>query len=86
MTTSFYFDWDNIEKNCDNWLYIFDRLPDKMRLIVDFRLGGMKPEGIAKMLKLSTSYVSKVLSRAADRFLEANSTPYQEEWGEENEE
>lgn len=82
MSASFYFDWDNIEKKCDNWLFVFDRMPDKMRLIVDFRIGGMKPEQIARILKVSHQTVYNTLKKAADRFNCANEKPYCEEIGE----
>ena len=60
--------WEAIDE-LDNWLYIFDGLPAKMKLIVDLAMSGMKPKEIAQQLKCSTRYVNQQLQRAKKRFL-----------------
>ena len=63
-----YFDWDNVYKY-DNYLYTFDKMPDKMRLTVDFRTGGMPQREIAKIMKVSINTVDTHLKRAKKRIL-----------------
>lgn len=63
-----YFDWDQIEKY-DNWLYIFDHLPNRMRLYVDLRISHYQPRQIALMCDVQVKAVKKQLGYARTRFL-----------------
>jgi len=63
-----YFSWEELSKY-DNWLYVFDKLPGRMRLIVDFRMSGTKPAEIAKIMSIDVQTVKNQLDKAKDRFL-----------------
>lgn len=75
--------WKAIDE-LDNWLYIFDKLPPKMKLIVDLAISGMKPKEITKQLKCSYQFVYDQLAEAKKRIIEGENLPYKEEWGNEN--
>ena len=60
--------WEMIDE-LDNWLYIFDRLPPKMQIIVDLAISNQKPKEIAKQLGCSVSFVYDQLAEAKKRFL-----------------
>jgi DNA-directed RNA polymerase specialized sigma24 family protein len=61
-------DWDVIDQ-IDGFLDIFDRLPKRMRLIVDMKMTGTPDEDIAKMMDISVKTVKNKLTEAKKRFL-----------------
>jgi DNA-directed RNA polymerase specialized sigma24 family protein len=61
-------DWAKIVA-ADNFLAVFDRLPDQMRLIVDLKMTGQTNEEIAKVLNISVHTVIEHLRRARKRFV-----------------
>ena len=60
--------WEAIDE-LDNWVYIFDKLPPKMKLIVDLAMSGMKPKEMAQQLKCSIRFIYDQLAEAKKRFL-----------------
>ena len=62
--------WEAIDE-LDNWLYIFDGLPKKMKLVVDFKIQNPQytNEEIAKLTGYTPEAVRKHLERAKKRFL-----------------
>ena len=60
--------WEAIEE-MDNWLYVFDKMPKQMKIIVDFRVQGITKEEIANMLHCSVNNIEKHLRKAKKRFL-----------------
>jgi DNA-directed RNA polymerase specialized sigma24 family protein len=60
--------WEIIEA-MDNWLYVFDKMPKKMRLVVDLKISGLTKIQIAKLCKCSLKNVEKHLRKAKKRFL-----------------
>jgi hypothetical protein len=60
--------WESVE-SMDNWLYVFDHLPKKMRLCVDFRVQGYSNKEIAVILRCSVNCVCNHLLKAKKRFL-----------------
>ena len=72
-TVSFILDrygWEAIDE-LDNWLYIFDGLPKKMKLVVDFNIQNPQytNEEIGKLTGYTPEAVRKRLERAKKRFL-----------------
>lgn len=61
-------DWEKVVAT-DSFLHIFDRLPDKMRLIVDLKTTGTSNKEIASLLKISEHTVIEHLRRAKRRFI-----------------
>ncbi len=66
--------------DCDNWnavdeidcfLWIYDRMPRRMKLIVDLRMSGEDRESIAATLKIKPATVSNQLSLAKKRIVKA---------------
>jgi len=55
----------------DSFLYVFDKMPDQMRLCVDLRMTGNTIPEIAKMLNVHVETVRKQLNRAKERVLDA---------------
>ena len=62
--------WEVIDE-IDTFLYVFDKMPDQMRLIVDFKMTGNTNQEIAKLLGISDGHVRKQVSRAKDRIIKA---------------
>lgn len=60
--------WEAVDE-IDNFVYIFDGLPDRMRLCVDLRMTGTSVKDIAKALKVSEKEVYRQLQEAKKRFL-----------------
>ena len=60
--------WEVVDE-LDNFCYIFDGLPPKMRLCVDLRITGTPIEEIAKLMKITEREVYKKLGEAKKRFL-----------------
>ena len=63
-----YFDWEHVDKY-DNWLHTFDKLPDRMRLVVDLRMTRTKPQEISDIMNISVGTVKQQLDEARRRFL-----------------
>ncbi|MDD5355841.1 MAG: sigma-70 region 4 domain-containing protein [Candidatus Omnitrophica bacterium] len=62
-----------ILQEIDNWLFIFDKMPKKMRLIVDFRVQGLTNKEIAIILHCSENNIRAQLSKAKKRILRGES-------------
>lgn len=60
--------WQVVEV-LDNWLYVFDRMPRKMRLAVDLRVQGFSNKEIALRLKCSVNSVCNHIAKAKKRLL-----------------
>jgi len=60
--------WDAVEL-MDNWLFVYDRLPKKMRLVVDLKINGMSNKAIARRMRISMSNVGNQILRAKKRIL-----------------
>lgn len=67
------FDRDNWEvvDEINNFLYIFDRMPPKMRLTVDLKMSGYSNEEVAKIMGVKPQTVRKQLSRVKKRLAHA---------------
>lgn len=61
-------DWRDIE-TLDNWLWIYDHLPRRMRFVVDLKISGLSNTEIAARCKISLREVQKKLAQAKKRFL-----------------
>ncbi len=69
--SQFYDDnWDKLVQT-DHFLWVFDHLPKKMRLIVDFKIEGRTNAEIAKMLNTTEKHVYNKLLLAKKRFIKA---------------
>ena len=60
--------WEAVEM-MDNWVWIFDRLPKRMKICVDLKTTGMPNKEIAKLLGCSVNSVCNHLRKAKKRFL-----------------
>ena len=60
--------WEIVDE-IDNFVYIFDGLPDRMRLCVDLRMTGTSIKDIAKAMKTTERQVYNQLEEAKKRFL-----------------
>ena len=60
--------WQVIDE-LDNWLYIFDRMPPRMKIIVDFRVQGLCIAEIAVILRVSQNNVRAQISKAKKKLL-----------------
>ena len=81
MDASFLLDkygWQAVDE-LDNWLYIFDRLPPKMKLMVDFATQGFSVKEIAGLTKTKENTVRQVLGRAKERIIRGEDIGYSEE-------
>jgi DNA-directed RNA polymerase specialized sigma24 family protein len=61
-------DWAKLVE-ADSFLYVFDRMPDQMRMIVDLKMTGTSNKDIANMLKTSVDNVETQLRKAKKRIL-----------------
>lgn len=60
--------WEIVDE-LDSFTYVFDTLPERMRLAVDLRMSGMSVKDIAKALKITETEVNRKLLEAKKRFL-----------------
>jgi DNA-binding NarL/FixJ family response regulator len=60
--------WEVVEL-MDNWLWVFDHMPKRMKLIVDFKVQGVTNKQIAKLCHCSVNNIEKHLRKAKKRFL-----------------
>ncbi len=75
VVSGFYSDhWDKLVET-ENFLFVFDHLPERMRLMVDFKIEGKTSTEIAQMMDVTEDYVAKTLRTAAKRFISANRDP-----------
>lgn len=58
--------WEAVD-TVDSFLYIFDRLPARMKLIVDLKMTGSTNKEIASLLKVKVREVQRQLKAAKDR-------------------
>lgn len=70
--------WQAVDE-LDNWLYIFDRLPPKMKLMVDFATQGFSVKEIAELSKTTERNVRKTLQEAKNRIIRGEEVGYNEE-------
>lgn len=61
-------DWTKLVE-AESFLFVFDRMPTKMRIIVDLKMTGTKTEDIAKLLQVTPQTIRTQLDRAKDRIL-----------------
>ena len=62
--------WEVIDE-IDTFLYVFDKMPRQMKVIIDFKLTGQTNKEIAKLLGISEGHVRKQVSRAKARLIKA---------------
>ena len=60
--------WEALEW-MDQWTFVYDHLPQKMRRMVDLKISGMSNKAIARRLKCSHSNVCVTLLVAKKRIL-----------------
>ena len=60
-------DWSTIDL-VDEFLFIFDHLPPRMKIIVDLKMTNMGNDEIAMALKIEEKTVYETLRRAKKRF------------------
>ena len=60
--------WEVLDE-IDSFLYVYDRMPDQMRLIVDLKMTGTANKDIAKMLNTSLDTVEFQIRKAKKRIL-----------------
>ena len=53
----------------ESFLWVFDRLPKKMKVIVDLKMTGQSVKEIAKLLNIAEVTVYQHLEKAKKRFL-----------------
>jgi DNA-directed RNA polymerase specialized sigma24 family protein len=63
-------EWEVIDQ-VDGFCWIFDRLPDKMRIIVDLRMSNVPDEEISAMMGIKVQSVKNRLVQAKKRFMKA---------------
>lgn len=61
-------DW-RVVTEIPDWLWVYDHLPLRMRLIVGLRMQGFDNKKIARNLKIKENTVCQVLIRAKKRFI-----------------
>jgi RNA polymerase sigma factor (sigma-70 family) len=62
--------WESIDA-IDNFLYVFDRMPKDMKLIIDMKVDGYSNKEIAELLHKSQSHVCVQVNRAKKRIFKA---------------
>ena len=60
--------WDAVEL-MDNWCFVYDHMPRKMKLIVDLKITGMGNKAISRKVKCSVNSVCNHLLKAKKRVL-----------------
>ena len=60
--------WEVVDE-LDSFTYVFDTLPERMRLAVDLRMSGMSVKDIAKAMKITEDEIRDKLMEAKKRFL-----------------
>ncbi len=60
--------WQVVDE-MDNWLFVFDRMPRKMKIVVDLKITGMSNKDIAKELHCTVCNVCNHLLKAKKRLL-----------------
>lgn len=65
-----YDNWGEIAGEIDNFLFVFDRMPNQMRLVIDFKIEGKTNKEIAKLLNVTEGTITKQLSRARQRIFQ----------------
>lgn len=60
--------WDVVAQ-INGWLYVYDKMPPRMRFIVDLKMQGYTNGEIAVMLKIKENQVRSQISRAKKRFV-----------------
>lgn len=65
---------DGIEEliETDAFLWVFDRMPKKMRMVIDLRMSGYTIKEIGVLLKIETTTVYKHIRLAKKRILRGN--------------
>lgn len=60
-------EWRVVEQ-IDGWIFVYERMPLKMRICVDLRMDGHSIDRIAKTLKVHKETARRQLNRAKKRF------------------
>lgn len=75
-------DWRAVA-DLDSFTWVYDHLPPKMRLAVDFKIQGFSNKKIAKLMSITEHTLRQHLAEAKKRFIEGENIEYQQ-WGREN--
>lgn len=62
--------WQVIDE-IDSFLFIYDRMPTQMKVVVDYKMTGESNQRIAEMLGIPPNQVRAQLSKAKKRILNA---------------
>lgn len=60
--------WEALEM-MDQWTFVYDRMPPKMKLAVDLKISGSSNKAIARKLKCSVNSICNHLLKAKKRIL-----------------
>ena len=60
--------WEAVEA-MDNWLWVFDHMPKRMKIVVDFKTQGIPNKAIARMCNCTVKNIEKHLRKAKKRLL-----------------
>jgi hypothetical protein len=60
--------WSIIDQ-LDNWVYIYDGLPPKLKLFADFKIQGMSNKEAAKLMKITLREANRKEQEIKKRFL-----------------
>ena len=63
-------DWRVVE-HLDHFSWIYDRMPPKMKAIIDFKMTGMENKEVWKLLDISKVHFYRLLREAKSRLLRA---------------
>jgi len=61
-------EWDVVEV-MDHWCFVYDRMPRKMKMIVDLKITGLNNKAISRKVKCSVTSVCNHLLKAKKRIL-----------------
>lgn len=62
--------WETID-SIDSFLFIYDKMPDRMRIIVDLRMSGYSRIEISNILHIAIGTINCQLYRAKRRLMES---------------
>ncbi|MBM4137265.1 MAG: hypothetical protein FJ241_10615 [Nitrospira sp.] len=62
-------DWDVGLKEMENFLSVFDAMPPRMKMVVDFKIQGMSNKEIAKQMNVSIREIQLQVVKAKKRIL-----------------
>jgi len=70
--------WETVDV-VDSFLWVFDRMPKRMKLIVDLKISNFTDDEIASMLDIGKKEVQKRLRQAKDRVIRSMKCTYIED-------